>query len=833
MVKVCSISEYNNTEYNEYFEKYNYPLHIFQKWSIEGIVTGNHILVCAPTGSGKTLPGEFAITHLYSKGKKVIYTSPIKSLSNQKFYDFSQKYPHISFGIITGDIKSNPEADVLIMTTEILLNKLYQIKSGYDDKNSATSFDMDIMNELGCVVFDEVHMINDAARGHVWEQSIMMLPKHVQMIGLSATLDNPEKFANWLETRGEESLAEENADKKQVYLTQRKDRAVPLTHYSFITTTNSIFKHVKDKQIQEEVKSMINKPIVIQSSNGKFDEEQYYKINKILQLLENNNVFVKKSYVLNQVADYLEINQMLPAICYVFSRKQIEICAKEMTAVLLEDDSKVRYIVQRECEQIIRKLPNFEEYLHLPEYINLVTYLAKGVGIHHSGMLPILREIVEILFAKGYIKLLFATESVSIGLNLPVKTTIFTDIFKHDGTQRRMLLGHEYVQAGGRAGRLGIDTKGNVIHLNNLFRNVELSGYKTMMNGKPQTLFSKFKISYNLLLSLIEIGNNDFTNFAQKSMIQHNIESQLEFINEDIKLLKNKKETYETKTLQHLFTDKNVIEEYIALNINYKNAVNKKRKDIERRLKNIKDTYKHIDADVATMDNYNNVKKELKEKEMDLENIKCYLHDQIQIILDYLQTEEFIKLDENNKYVLDFKGTIASHLKEVNCLAFANIINDGSLNDLTCEQIVGVFSCFTNISVSDEVINPEPNSEDNKVNNIVKKMQNNLNKHKDFELSKNIKTGADYEINFDIIQYAMDWVNCENEEACKLLLQNMKNEKEISIGEFSKAILKINNISNEIKKIAENNGNIQLLKVLDEIPNKTLKFIVTNQSLYI
>ena len=536
MVKICSTTEYTETKYNEYFEKYDYPLHIFQKFAIEGIVSGNHVLVCAPTGSGKTLPGEFALDYFHSKGKKTIYCSPIKALSNQKFYDFSRKYPHISFGIITGDIKNNPNADVLIMTTEILLNKLYQIKSGYSDKNSSTSFDMDIETELGCVIFDEIHMINDQSRGHVWEQSIMMLPRHVQMIGLSATLDNPEKFSNWLETRGE-SNAINTSDDKIVYLAQRMDRAVPLTHYSFITTPNAIFKAIKDKVLQEEIKSFINKPHIIQKSSGKFEDDQYHKMNKMLQLFENNNVFVKRSHVLNQVATYLSQNEMLPAICYVFSRKQLEICAKEMNSMLLEDDSKVPYIVQRECEQIIRKLPNFEEYLHLPEYLQLISFLEKGVAIHHSGMLPVLREIVEILFQKGYIKLLFATESVAIGLNLPVKTTIFTDIFKHDGTQRRMLYGHEYVQAGGRAGRLGIDTKGNVIHLNNLFRNVELVSYKQMMNGKPQILTSKFKISYNLLFNLIEINDNNFTQFAGKSMIQYNIDSQVEHIKNEIDTL--------------------------------------------------------------------------------------------------------------------------------------------------------------------------------------------------------------------------------------------------------------------------------------------------------
>ena len=163
MVKVCPYNYSKNREenYSKYYETYPYPLHDFQKWCVEAIVEGHHVLVTAPTGSGKTFGGEFALEHFHSKGKKTIYCSPIKALSNQKFYDFTRKYPHISIGLITGDIKTNPDADVLIMTTEILLNRLYQLKSSNSVPSSAISFDMNIETELGCVVFDEIHFIMD------------------------------------------------------------------------------------------------------------------------------------------------------------------------------------------------------------------------------------------------------------------------------------------------------------------------------------------------------------------------------------------------------------------------------------------------------------------------------------------------------------------------------------------------------------------------------------------------------------------------------------------------------------------------------------------------
>ena len=182
-----------NNKYSVYFNDFPFELSPFQKWSIKTIVDGNHTLVTAHTGSGKTLPAEFAITYFVSKGKKVIYTSPIKALSNQKLYDLQNKYPEISFGILTGDIKDNPEADVLIMTTEILRNTLFSKKiinnesnnSNINIVNNTFDFDIDFNNELGAVIFDEVHYIDDEERGSVWEQSLLLLPPQVQLVLLS------------------------------------------------------------------------------------------------------------------------------------------------------------------------------------------------------------------------------------------------------------------------------------------------------------------------------------------------------------------------------------------------------------------------------------------------------------------------------------------------------------------------------------------------------------------------------------------------------------------------------------------------------------------------
>jgi antiviral helicase SKI2 len=240
MVKICdaAYASQDEEQYLSHFKTFDFPLSDFQKHAIESIVTGNHTLVTAHTGSGKTLPAEFALQYFVGKGEKVIYTSPIKALSNQKYYEFTKKYPHISFGLLTGDIKINPMADVLIMTAEILMNYLF-LNNNNQTPTTANSlqFQMDIQTELACVVMDEVHYINDPERGQVWEKTILMLPDNVQMIMLSATIDSPERFAQWCEDSHPNSG-------KQVFLASTNHRVVPLTHYAYLTTSEAIFKKI-------------------------------------------------------------------------------------------------------------------------------------------------------------------------------------------------------------------------------------------------------------------------------------------------------------------------------------------------------------------------------------------------------------------------------------------------------------------------------------------------------------------------------------------------------------------------------------------------------------
>ncbi len=836
MVRICEdiYPEEREAIYKHYYEQYPYKLHDFQKWCIEATVTGNHCLLSIPTGTGKTFGGDFAISYFNSIGKKVIYCSPIKALSSEKYYLFTKKYPNISIGLCTGDQKVNTDADVIIMTTEILLNKLYKINSNRQNINSINTFDIDIENDLGCVVFDEIHFIFNSDRGHIWENSLMMLPEHVQIIGLSATLDNPEKFASWLESN---KIYKDNIIKKEVYLAKKDKRAVPLIHYSFITATNTINKHIKDKETQQEIKHNLDKLFVIQDEYGNFKEEQHKNVTKVLQLFEKHDICVKRQHVLNKVCELLVEKEMLPALCYVFSRKQVEQCAEEITTTLLEFDSKISYIIDYECEKIIRKFPNYEEYLNLPEYIKTIKLLRKGIGMHHAGLMTPLREMTELLFGMGYIKILFCTETMAVGINLPVRATIFTDIYKYNGHINRLLEPHEYTQASSRAGRLGLDTVGHVIHLNNLFRNVDYNSYRIMMNGKPQKLISKFKISYNLILNLIATNNNNnnivskLVEYSKKSMIQYDLDNKATGLTKQLVDLEAEASRLE-EAVKTITIPSNIMDEYVRLVDMLPFTVNKKRKECERDLQKIINEYKNIANECTLLKKFIDKKKEIGVLNKSINDNQYYLDYNIERVLHVLVDEQLLDSDKN---ILTIRGQIAASIRELPCLPFVAIIADGSLNLLTEYDLVCVFSCFTNVSVGEEwsttcLSNVETSEA---VKSILKILDLSFEKFMDMETRLMLDTGVDYSKHYNMIEYAYEWAYAENVEQCKWVLQLAAEEKEIFLGEFVKAILKIVAIAAELEPIAEMLGQIDFLFKLRQIPTLLMKYVATNQSLYI
>ncbi|KNA00550.1 DEAD/DEAH box helicase [Plasmodium vivax North Korean] len=516
-------SDVSNFSQNDLLLSYDFELDDFQKRSIKHLNNFKHVFVAAHTSAGKTLIAEHAIAMSIKLNKKAIYTSPIKALSNQKYHEFKNLFK--SVGIITGDIKMNVHANCIIMTTEILRNLLY--------------INDNIINNIHCVIFDEVHYVNDNDRGFIWEESIIMLPPHVQILLLSATVPNYLEFADWVGF----------TKKKEIISISTKKRPVPLLHYIYAYDT--IFQIMDEKN---KIYSSAFKEIYVKvrekeqggahgggghgsgghaghanhggqakhapsakrnshdgknkqpgggagapSNNQPMAYNEYCKQKRRQKLFANEANMKTEIQKLQALIKKLEQDNKLPVVLFCFSRIKCETYAKSMPHLNFLDNkhkSKVHLFIK----ESIAKLCTQDRELN---QIKILTkLLEKGIGIHHSGLLPILKEIVEILFSKGLIKILFATETFAMGINMPAKSVVFTSIYKHDQLKKRILTSSEYTQMSGRAGRRSSDKYGYVYIYcaDKIPDQVQLT---EMLMQKAVSLKSKFKVTYNMILKLL------------------------------------------------------------------------------------------------------------------------------------------------------------------------------------------------------------------------------------------------------------------------------------------------------------------------------------------
>lgn len=809
----------------------------FQKWAIKAITEGDNVLITAHTGSGKTLPAEFAINYFVKQGKKVIYASPIKALSNQKLYDMRKKFSHISFGILTGDCKDNPEADVLIMTTEILRNTL--LNKTINKKNNCSHggavacscsgptlpllFEMDFEKDLAAVVFDEVHYINDAERGSVWEQAILMLPPQVQLIMLSATIDRPQDFAGWIEAEKSLQATRQEQTVKKMYLAPTNTRIVPLTHYMWLSVNEGVVKKAAKTPYEKKIEYLRSTPIPIATSAGVFNEENYYKMKDGLDYLAKNHI--KRQFVLGDLLKHLKEKEMLPAICFVFSRKHVEQAAQEISFSLFEADSGLPVQVEQECRHILAsKLANHQEYLDLPEYKMIVGLLEKGIAIHHAGIIPVLREMVELLFEKGFIRLLLATETFAVGLNMPTKTVIFAGLTKFNGSTMRLLYPHEYTQMAGRAGRRGIDTIGHVFHCVNLFELPTSVEYKHMLTGPPQKLTSKFKMSFNLVLSMLD-ANKNILDFMEQSMLAADIQREVVgYAKEEEKekaLVLAKEEQ-----LKLCRTPERILESYSETQNKMALLANAAKKKARLELNNLETEYKFLLTDLPKLEALYAAQKSHAKVRYDKKNTIDYIATTVNEMEAILLKNGFI-VGEPNAYKITDTGRVAAQLQEVHPLAMTDLyFSTDNFAALDAAQLAGFFSCFYPFNVSDEL-----RSHVNPIRDI--NMRDRLNHYLKAEEDAFLITGANYDIAYDLAPHVIRWCASGDEATCRLLIQEVKRDTGCFIGEFVKALLKINAIAQEFERVCEMTNNMVLLEKLRAIPKLTLKYIVTSQSLYL
>ena len=465
------LSEHKSPE--EPARTWPFKLDPFQSLSVASIERDESVLVSAHTSAGKTVVAEYAVAQCLKRNQRVIYTSPIKALSNQKYRDFEAIFGDV--GLMTGDVTINPTASCLVMTTEILRSMLYR--------------GSEIMREVAWVVFDEIHYMRDKTRGVVWEETIIMLPDKVRYVFLSATIPNAFQFAEWIAKIHHQAC----------HVVYTDFRPTPLQNYFFpaggkgariVVDEKGNFNEANFTQVMKEVEDRkgadsndANAKMKGKGKNKKINKGGPDEGNDMTKLIR---MTIKK--------------RLNPVIVFNFSKRECENMALAISSLCFNEDSE-KAMVRKVFSSAIDSLS--EQDRDLPQISNLLPLLERGIGVHHSGLLPILKETIEILFQESLIKVLFATETFSIGLNMPAKTVVFTQVTKWDGVKRRPLTCSEYIQMAGRAGRRGLDARGLVIMM--IDDKLEPEVAKEIVTGHQDKLNSAFYLGYNMILNLLRI----------------------------------------------------------------------------------------------------------------------------------------------------------------------------------------------------------------------------------------------------------------------------------------------------------------------------------------
>ena len=813
MIKVCTVEEYLIKVWTDetypsdpawdlpQFKKFPFELDNFQKYAIKAIIENENVLVTSQTGSGKTVCAEFAIYQALEQGKKVIYTSPIKSLSNQKFNEFNKKFGDGNMvGILTGDIKYNPDAPILIMTTEILRNLLYKDEIKIDDNNTLK---LNIKQDVSIVIFDEVHYINDKDRGKVWEECIILLPKEILLVMLSATINKAPEFGLWIQTIKDRNLN----------LVGNKKRVIPLKHYYFMTLKgiNNKLHFNMNKEERKYLDKHIDQLVPIMDENGKFFEENVQAIYKIQKKYHN---MVDHLGVINNMVQYLQDNEMLPAIFFIFSRNKCEQYAELLNQTL--NTSLEQNQVEKTIDYYISKLENKDSYIKLAQFQKIKKLLIRGIGFHHSGLVPIFKEITEILFDKHLVKVLMATETFAVGINMPTKTAVFTGLVKYDSAQKfRILKTAEYMQMSGRAGRRGMDTIGYVIHLPNLDEYPGMGEVRQMMLGSPQSIESKFSLNYQFILKAILTEGLDLQQIIKASLWNREIDQQLENLKlelNDTHVITNNLSPNDLKQC-HLY--ESLINQVSEFGIKFsQNNIKSNKKQAHKMMANtnfkqIYTLYKSVDQNLNKQDDIKN----------DINHMESYINTELNRILSMLLKFNFITNSLNvTKNDVTIKGVMASQVNQCQELLLTEMLFNGVFKGLDPFDIVGVLAIFCDSK--NGVNNDIPNEKIKAAINLTEKIALDLS---NTEHSLNINLNSNWEITRDLVGVAYNWA--KNNE--------MIHGDTLFEGEFIKEMIKIGHIAEELEKLCEIIQDNELKIIVAQINSLIIKDVVCVDSLYI
>ncbi|MER8097451.1 DEAD/DEAH box helicase [Streptomyces goshikiensis] len=513
-------------------EMYEFDLDPYQVEACKALEAGKGVLVAAPTGSGKTIVGEFAVHLALAQGRKCFYTTPIKALSNQKFADLVKRYGADKVGLLTGDNSVNGDAPVVVMTTEVLRNMLYAGSQA--------------LRGLGYVVMDEVHYLSDRFRGAVWEEVIIHLPESVTLVSLSATVSNAEEFGDWLDTvRGDTDVI------------VSEERPVPLwQHVMAGRRVYDLFEEESDHGGRGSARREVNPDLLrmAREENSRTYNPKDRRRGKMVREADRERERRSRSRIWTpsrpEAIARLDNDDLLPAINFIFSRAGCEAAVQQcLYAGLRLNNEEARLKVRGVVEERTASIPT--EDLHVLGYYEWLEGLERGIAAHHAGMLPTFKEVVEELFVRGLVKAVFATETLALGINMPARTVILEKLVKWNGEQHADITPGEYTQLTGRAGRRGIDVEGHAVVL--WQRGMDPVGLAGLAGTRTYPLRSSFRPSYNMAVNLVQMfGRRRSRELLETSFAQFQADRSVVGISKQVQRNEEGLEGYEQGMTCHL-----------------------------------------------------------------------------------------------------------------------------------------------------------------------------------------------------------------------------------------------------------------------------------------
>ena len=724
---------------NDFLSMYTFPFDDFQLRSCQSLEDGRSVLVAAPTGAGKTIVGEFAAFLADRQGTRCFYTTPIKALSNQKFQELTKIYGESEVGLLTGDSSINGDAPIVVMTTEVLRNMIYA------NPESLTT--------LGFVVMDEVHYLADKFRGAVWEEILIHLPERIQIVSLSATVSNAEEFGDWLvSVRGETDVV------------LSEIRPVPL--YQHILIGNRLLDlFVDDGRVNPEIVRLERNSVRrFPGSNRGWQQKPQSTIRQLSR---------------PEIVEKLKERGFLPAISFIFSRAgcdaAVNQCIAEGISLTTGDEkSAIREIIAKRTSE----LPH--EDFGVLRFHEWCQALERGVAAHHAGLLPMFKETIEELFQLGYLKMVFATETLALGINMPARTVLLEKLIKWNGETHAAITAGEYTQLTGRAGRRGIDIEGNAVIV--WSEQIDSAFAAGLASTRTYPLRSSFAPSYNMSANLIaRFGTERARKSLAASFAQFQADRSVSGLIRQIEKNQQAMESMRGESSCHLGD----FSEYMSHRFAIKDLENSTPRHRRRQAEEIESHRKamksHPCHPCPQREDHARLLEKVRRLERESSGLQSRMEGRTNLIprtfdqvskvlrsLGYLSGEQLTK-----------KGSLLTRIYSESDLLLTELLNEGVFDSLSPSDCVGVLSSLVYEGRSERSRTPRlPRSLDEVTRDVIHRWATLV------ELEEENGLTPQREPNFDFTWSAVRWANGTS-------LQSILRETDISVGDFVRAIRQI------------------------------------------